>query len=454
MPNSERVDIPQHMPNVEIEDRTGAFDIDEIIPAELKEAIAKDTSLLPSDERVIEEPKKAKRVLEEEEVIVDEVVPDKKRPAYEIPEQDEDILGVEDDIDEILGLKKTEDTSEKEEKPFWTELEAYKPLAEGLRFSGLKDDSLNTFVKEVVDKAVIDNSKYKQSLESKLNKYESELLIKDKEIGRLKNIEKSAFFDGLPETQEKFIKPMTSDLTEIQKILQYEGIDINPAKIVTTANKAELAKLFKDTTITDDDFNNIISHWRSYRDTLYHYNNEKGQAQKDLSKSLKTDIADDVISSIVKEVVEDVTTNDEEYSYIKEALMEGADKHEDVAEIIANSHNNFYKLVKALGNPTDFARDPNWLRALAIHELQHSHRKAMTNKYYNLKKEYDIQKEKLVKVAKAFKKIKGAGSGISGKGKSYTSLNTNGAAAKPIDDDLIDKYTKFTRGELDFSELF
>lgn len=437
-----------NMPPIHDIDIPETDDLDDLIPEELRAAVQKVES---GKSQIPNKPLKAP-VRETNEDIQDDI------PPLHMEGDDEDI-NIDDLDDESLTKFLDGDTSvlkkaKKEEDvdtPIWHDYEGYQELVKKASYAGVTQDELDKIIEQSSDKKIIDNSKYLKDLETKNEEYARKLESQQKEYERLKNIERQAKFDSLPETKEKYGIPMTKDIQEMKKILDMEGAQVPLTNILNAKDKAEFTNMVKDVNFDDEDLLRLTNHWRSYRETLFRYNSAKESAQKNLGEHLKTSLNKEDVDNVLRNGLVDVLKSDEKYAYIKEAINEGLDKHEDVSRVIAVGKANFENLVKAMENPSDFIHNSEWLTGLAKFAFDTAHNKHIEEKYKSLQSTLSDRNQKLEKVLKAYKKLKQSGSGISGL-KSGLGLAAKKAEKDSTKDDA-EEFKALLTGDLDISEV-
>ena len=382
--------------------------IEDLIPSELKAVVEKQEA--ENKPVVTEENPK-------ENTPIEKTPSSKKEVQIEVSPEDETSVDISDEgINNLLkgkidSPKNSASEGEDEDKPYWHDDPEYKNILQNSR--GVDQKSLDKIIRAAADKKVVDTSKVVQSLEKKIEDSKATESKLSEKIDRLQKIERAAHFDNTEEAQEKFFKPMNESAQALRKTLELEGVNIPLQRFLLAKDKAALTALLRDENLDDDSIKEIASHWKAYKEVEHDYNNTKTEAQKDLRKFLSTNISPEKARDIVRSGLKSLL-KEEKYSYIQKAIEEGVDGHEDVKNILDIGQRNFFNIVKAISNPSEFAHNSEWLEALAKFTFDAAHATEVEIKHKELQKNYTATEDKLRKIAVAYKNLLKAGKGING----------------------------------------
>lgn len=402
-------------------------DLDDLIPSELRTAVDKTD--------------KTKAPVKTKATSKKEAADDKQEDSSDDePDEQTDDDGENgdldlspDNIDKMLdGDPNAVDKKEKEEeKPSWHEDETYKELLSKTKFSSITPEKLDKLIVDAIDKKVLKDAEERKTLDTELEALRTQEQLNTAEISRLKNIERVAYFDSLPETAEKYKVPMGQIATSVKSLLELEGTKVTTQQILSTKNRAEFTELTKDIDFDDQTLLQLTNYWRSYKDLEFKYGEDRKSAQTDLKKHLSHSISDKSAKGILQTSLLQFINADEKYSYIKKAVQEGFDKHEGVANLLQMAQSNFMNIIRAISNPVDYSKDAKWLSDVANYTLEAAHSAYQEDQNVELRKEKEVLTKNLIKVVKAYKKLYGSAEGISGKkGVSKTTESSNGREEK------------------------
>lgn len=335
-----------------------------------------------------------------------------------------------DNIDELIEgkvtAKATEDT---EEVPDWHETDDYKNLVKKVGFvNGVKNEDFDKVIKSVVDKKIIESETYKNGLEEKLTKAKQTEDSLKEEIERLKSIEKDAFFDNLPETTEKYAKPMNDAATQMKQLLDINGVNVDINKILLSKNLTEFNNLLKNENLDDEDSTKIKNLWRNYRDSFVQYDAAKIDARNNLKKHMSSDIPIDTVKKIMGNTIAEAMKKDPRFEYIKNGISQD-EYPEEVTKVISRANQNFANITQALSNPHDSSRNGAWLNSLAAFTLDASHNANEAAKVPEITKQLESKVNDLKKLAVAYTKLMQSAKGINGaNGIARINGNSNGTS--------------------------
>lgn len=349
---------------------------------------------------------------------VDEEEQDSEKPAEE-PEQpvteeedDEDGDITPDDIDKLLSGKEDDAETEEEEQHFWAESDDYKALKTTLENIGADTSNLDKVLQHVADKTKVDQGIVVQGLREEAENSKKSVEQVQGELDRLRQIERAVRFDNADTTKEKYIAPMQSAAQKISQIIEREGSPVSVQKILGAKNRAEMTALFDDAKIPDEDMNTIANQWREYKELLTEYTTEREAAQKDLTKALGTAIAPETVDKIMKNALSDMLQQDERFAYVRDAIEEGLDGHDDVAQMITQAQANYRAFVGALSNPSAKIHSSKYLDQLAKYAMGAAHGQLMEDRYYTLSDEYKNLKTAAAKLSRKYKELVESARGI------------------------------------------
>lgn len=415
--------MPQ--PIIESKDTSDDFNIDDLVPADMKNAYEEthkdesedDSLLLNNDSDVDEESTEETQAKEEE---IDESSLDFSTDAIE--------KLMSGDTSALLKNKSEDDEDSSEELPAWREEDEYKNLVEN--YYNLDVNLLDSLIKKVTDSKAIENKEYVNQLKASEETLKNKENLYIQEINRLRGIEKNAMFDNTKYAKEKYTGPMGTAKAEIDRFLKLEGVKIPVEDILKAANKVERTKLLEDYVISDDIAQKIDSHWTTYKNLEYDYNRDKESAQSDLAKSLGNKISEEKVSEVFGNSVSELMSKEESYKYIKEALGDEIMADGDAKDVLVTARNNFKSITNAISNSYEYSRDSEFLANLAKFSIEAAHQGLLAEKYTTLEKKYAETEGNLKKVVIQYKKLLESGKGTIGKNNSVVFSKNNKSNTK------------------------
>ena len=436
--------------------------IDDLIPQELKQAEEKVSSPAKEDTKVRHQAPQPKTKTQAPSIQTPQEPQIQTQPQAPATEDDDNISL--DDIDKLLDgdfdslhKKDTQTQDQDEPQALWSDIEGYKTLKTRLKQLGVPQKELDSTLQELVDKQSLSSNVYLKGLEDKTISLEKELEYLRKDHERLKQIEKSAYFDSLPEVKSTYIEPMTEHITAIKSMLDYTGEDIPLTDVLNANNRKELTDIVGKVNWDSEDLSKLTNHWKSYKDVMFKYHNAKKEAQTNINKYISTEISAKDGDTILRNALVDFSQSSDKYKYIVDAINEKkVGEDEDVSYILANARANFQAMLKALADPTKVVRDPNWLETLAKRELEREHNYIIQKKYYDLLEEVKTKDEKTLKLAKAYKKLHDSARGLNGKSKrAYydNGFSGTGKLKNNVLEDDVKAFSAFIDGKLDIDDL-
>lgn len=423
-----------------------SFDLDALIPAEMREAAQKD-GLAPATE--VKADPNATQAPKSDEV-------PKGEEGKEAPPAD---TAVVDEVDKIVNEIIPPETPSEESQdtaPFWQDNPHYKELVTYLNYNGTPTALLQKFAQDLVDKSTIDNGQLVTGLETKNKELEDRAAQYENEIMRLREVEREAIFETLPDTEENFVKPMQDAATAIKNILDLEGEGLPLSKVLLAKTKPEVSALLKNTNLDQDQENSLLSQWRVYQETKRGLDEARSQAKASLKDKLSLNVKKETISSVFKKGLVDSMTGDERFKYIQTGINEGLSKHENVARVLHLAQNNFQALMDAITEPHAIVRNTNEMKKLAMFALRTAHNDYHATQLPEVQKKLANAEEKLTKIAKAYSDLKKSATGKVG----AQGLPTVGRSevlknGKPVEKTEEDSeiFKKFLNKEISLEEL-
>lgn len=402
--------LGHQMPNPDLYDDPNSG-IDDLIPDFLKDAVKKTEEATQVQQsqttQQTQQPQTTQQPQEGDE------------GGKEGEENEDDITNL---LDEVLGKPEGEGDEGKEpeeEKPFWYEDEDYKKLVEAdMLPASYNQESLDSLIQKLVDKKVTEYNEKVTGLETQVADLNKQKDLSDKSISRYKNIEKSAFFDNLPEVQEKFVKPIQENVQNLQQIFEREGVSTTLAKALQAKSINDLDKLLEENDLPKEVYQQITSNWRSYKETFNLYNSEKTKAQGDLTKYLQTGIGDEIANELLNQSLDAMLKSDDKFGYINDVIIKGLDKnnpeHEEAVKVVQTAKSDFNNVIKALSDPIATSRDTAWLGKLADFFFRSAHNERIESKYYDLVKTNKDNETKVVRLATKLRELLDSSRGITG----------------------------------------
>lgn len=421
--------------------------IEDLIPPELR-ALAKD------DDEPAEEPGGDDDAPEKDVESVPPVVEDEEPEPdkEELPEDEEDADVTPEDIEKLLSGKKDDEDEAPEEKAFWAESEDYKELRKTLENIGVDTAGLDKILQHVADKTQIDQSKIIQGLKEDADKSRGSVEQVRGELDRLRQIERAVRFDSSEEVRTKYGVPLQEAAQKIADVLNREGVGVTLQQVLTAKNRSEMASLFDDANLTDKDMATIANQWRTYKEVDTAYRTEKESVQKDLTRALGTTIAPETVDATLKNALGTMLKRDPRFSYVREALDEGLDNHEDVMEMLELASSNFRSFVGALSDPSARLHSEEYLGKLAGFMFDSAHGRLMSARHTELQAEYDKLKKASSKLAKNYRELVESAKGITG---AKGPARGNGKHSAPDEDEkeAAETYQKLLKDDRALDEL-
>lgn len=395
-------------------DDLGLVDLDELIPKELRDAVN-------NPEKKTEKTVKTQAPEpnnDDDKSVDDDTSTDDGADDGASKEDDDDELDLSsDNIDKLIdgdndavNKKPVQDT-----KPHWHEDPTYKELTTKFKFSNITPEKIDKLILDAIDKKVLTDSEERNTLNIEVEQLKSSDALKSAEIDRLKNIERTAFFDRMPETNETYFKPMVQLETSMKAVLDMEGTSVSLQQILAAKNKAEFTETIKDIDFDDATLQKMTNYWRGYKELQFKYLEDKKTAQTNLRQHLSFNIPDDAANKLFSTSILDFSQADERYSYIKKAINEGLQGHEHVGKILHAAKSNFLQIIRAISNPVDYSKNVKFLDSIAKFTLDAAHSAHIEDQHKSLQEQNKILQTNLVKVVNAYRKLKGSAEGITGK---------------------------------------
>lgn len=412
-----------------------AFNLDELVPENLRQAAEK--SLEQEEER--ERPK------------LQASKDSKDSPEEKVEASEEE----GEEIDKIIKEHSPDQEDEPEpepEKPFWKDHDIYKSIVDKLTYAGVPAAHMDKLLQEVADSKTIENGKLITGLETRVAEKDQLLQEYKDEFIRLKDIERSAFFDSMPETAESFISPMQTARSIMQNIIERESIPVPLDQLLATKNKSEYTRLLESLDIDDVAYNQLTNQWRNYKELQDQYLVASKEAKENLGAKLKLNITPERESQILKNTLQEAVATDDQMRYIEHAVVDGLDKHAPVGKLLADYQTHFKSLARALSNPQDYVTSNRWMTSLARFVLKAQHDALQSSQYGMLKADYDKKMHEMQTLVKAYVDLRGEAKG---------QLKSNGSRGPVVNGKHVDSdskkdaeaFQKFLKGDLKFEDL-
>lgn len=425
------------------------FDLDALLPPELKEATkkAEEAGTLPppdiKDDDTITQTTSAstdKTVEHQTDIVVG-------------TGDDEDPFSAVDKIVQDVLPKETKEGETKEAAPFWKESENYKKITQSLQYTGLSAVQIDNLIQEVIDKSTIDDGKLVTGLEGEVTELKTKVEQYQSELVRLKQIESEALFDAQPETDGTYLKPMKQAADVIRRVLDTEGIELPASKILLAKNKTEFTALVRDFDIEDDQLRELTAQWRSYRELNDKYGEARTKARDNLRSVLAYNVPREKATDIMRKTLVDLMATNEQFKEVKSAIDNGLDKHPHVGKYVGEAQVNFFKLSDALSKPADYVTDPKWMKDLATWTLEAAQTKHIATEYKTLKANYDQKMSEITQLAKAYSQLReSAGGKVGAKGGQMVAPAGNGNGTHETKTDAK-KFNDFLSKKISFEDF-
>jgi hypothetical protein len=432
-------------------------DIEDLIPDELKAAIEKSDleEKEPEKKKVSQVGTATKAPEPEPDEEEDEDDYDINKFYDDEDEEDDDDLDmspeavdrlIEGDPD-ALRKKKAEPI---EDEPFWHNNEDYAELVKTASYAGFDQQALDKVIQAASDSKVIETGNYVNGLKTKLGEYENSHNMLVEELKRLKNIEKSAYFDNSEEAKTRYTIPLKETESDLKELLEYEGSELEPTEVFSASNRAALNSILADHDLEDASRLKIVNAWKSHRELTSQREEDRKLAKEDLSKSLSTGLPEDVAFKVLQNSLTEFMESAPEYDYIKRGVLDGLNNNPKAAGVVKLAKSNFLNLVKAFGNPGDYVHNNQWRSGLAKFMFDAAHNRTMAQEYTQQQSTYRDMQERFVKLAKKHKQLLKSGKGITGaKGSARAESSKSGKIAK----DDAEEFKNLLSGKLDISDI-
>lgn len=419
-------------------DLRDAKDWDDLIPPELKAVVLekeKQGALPASTEKKEDTPPVEKK---------DDAPPSLPMKAGELdtsPEAIEKLLAGDPDA---VEKKQTDSDEDPPTPPPWHEDEEYKKLLTRATAANIKQDELDKIIEAAADKKVLDKAAYIEGLQTKTAELEKIKDMSQSEIARLKRIERAQFFDEQDEIKEKYIKPMTANIREFQRILNLEGHPEHLTKVLNAKSKVELETIINESlpTLSDENLVKLKTTWTNYKESEFGYNKDKNAAQEDGRKAMSTSLTPEQTQEILRRGIAEFIKASPKYSYLDKAIAEGIEKHPDAQEVIQMAKKNFVNMKEALANPSDHVHNPEWMHMLSQFLLDAAHNRHIESKYEVLQRSFAEKEELLTKVTAAYRELVKSAKGITSTKGGTAVAHVNGASGKDNPERALAEFQK------------
>jgi len=432
------------------EDPFPDFDLDALIPKELKEAAEKAREAEPE---LKEAPKQVAQVDDEEDYEDEE---EERTPPAPINDDEELDLSA-DAIDALLkgdpdAVKKKAAEEGDDDAPWWATDEDYTNLTKKLSDYGIKPKEIDSLLSKAIDKSTLETNKYATSIKEKLSKTEKEFQALETDYVRLREMEKAVLFDESETTREKYLVPKAQAAQDIQNILEREGVKVSVQQLLNAKNKVEMMNMLGDHNIDDADMNKISTQWRAYKDINVEHAAARNEARKGLQSTLAVNISPELTTKILRNGLLEMIDIDD-FKYIGEAVKD-LDANPEVETMLANANSNFKTLLNAMASPSDYAHNNKWLTQFAKHCYNNAHNSLQAKKAKTLAAENKQLTENLKKVVTQYRTLAGSAKGITGRGGAVSdpAPTTRRSEAKK-QEKIVENFTELLKGG-DISAIF
>ena len=377
--------------------------------------------------------------------------------AQTVPGEVDPFADVDNIVKELIP-DETATTDDQEAPPFWAENQHYKDLQNHLNYNGTPLSLLEKFARDIADKSTIDNGKLVTGLENEKRSMSAKIADYENEIIRLREVEREAVFDLLPETEEQFSKPMQTSAETIKNILDIEGSPQSLSKILQAKNKTELNQVLRDVDLDTQQLANVTTQWRLFQETKKSLDDARGEAKQNLKGKLSLEIPPERATDIMRKTLIDLMTTDEKFKYIQTGINEGIENHEEVGQVLSTAQSNFSAMLSAITDPHSVVRNPAKLKQIATYVVKAAHNNYYANKVPDLQSKLTQTEEKFRKVAEAYVSLKKAAGGkVGNSGLPITGrANGNGTTHSPAKveaDKDAENYAKFLVGDAKLEDL-
>lgn len=386
------------------------FNIDDLIPENLRQAVSEHQKETPE----AEDPE------EQEEETSPLPTLEASEDNRELTEEDADFspealdkLLSDGDVDAIIK-KAPKVPEETDDLPFWHEDDDYKALSQHLHAYGLEAGDIDKVLRKVVDKSTLDNKTLVDGLNDEISNLKSQYSNTKTEIERLRELERVVRFEESEETKKNYLQPIFSARDEVDAILQREGIKISASDLFQAKDVTGMTKLLGENDLEAKDLNTIRNHFRNYKDLVLKYNADRDAAKQSLKKVLKTNISDDTVKKVFTNQINKMLTENEALGYVRDGLKDRTKIPPDVVNVLVNSEANFKNFVEALNSPQEHVFSPEFLNDLAAYVFNAAHNERMAKVYPTIADENSKLKKALVKVSDQYKKLAKGAKGIQG----------------------------------------
>lgn len=443
------------------------MDLDALIPKDLRDAVNKTEKTAKTSQQQQQQQQKVVKTKAAESIKADDddTSDDDSQTDDDSNTDDSQTDDTEGDDDEDLDLSPENIDNlikdpnnivkkpQEDEKPSWHEDNTYKQLLTKLKFSNITPTQIDKIIVDAIDKKVLKDADERNTLSTELEQLKTKDQLQSAEIDRLKNIERTAFFDTMPETQKTYREPLGQLQQSMKAVLDMEGANVSVQQIVSAKNKAEFTELTKDIDFDDATLTKLTNYWRSYKELEFKYVEDRKSAQQNLRKHLSFNISDENANNLFKSSLIEFSRSDERYAYVRKAIQEGLVGHEHVSKILGIAKANFLNIIRAVSNPVDYSKNVTWLDGVAKFALDAAHSAHVEDNYGEVVKQNEALTTNLKKVIKAYKQLYGSAKGITGKKGTIVNnaqhRNGNDESSKKDKED----FEKLLSNRLDVSEI-
>lgn len=429
----------------DFDDDSFEFNIEELIPQELRSAHDKIV-----DEEIetqsIENPtiQKSSESFEDNDSIIDD-----SENINVSPESIDKLL--EGDIN-ALNKKESEQESE-EEDYYWTKDEEYKDFTNALEYSGFDRAKLDSFIKKIADKSVVDQGNLVNGLRKEVDNAKRQLETYESEIAKSREAMRGIRFDEQEDVQSKYIRPAESNRNKIDSILRQEGAKLNAIQLVNINNKATLLRTLEENGVDESKSKEILTEWRAHQDTATEYNEAKQLAIKNSVSIANAKMTPERFQNILKGSLADMIEH-QEYLSLKTAVTEGIDKHPDMGGVIQKGRNNLSVIIDAIQKGSEALNDSNLMSSFAKYAINAAFVESQANKAAEKTVRIEQLENSLKKLAIEYKKLSSSAGGIKGKALTPTIARAKVKEEKKSQENLVKEFEDLLKSDKPFGKTF
>lgn len=390
------------------------FDIDKLIPSDIKKAVAEGKQKNPvakvEEEDFFEEEEVEEAVEDTDTEESDDYSSDEEDSEEDTFEETDELDVSDEGIDALLNGKakkkakpKPADNDAESDLSEFSDDEDYKYLTSEFN----EDDEVLTRVNSLLKKAKGTNLLEKNKVVKELKQQVVKLKSKDEEnaaeLSQATEVLHAHRFDSLPKVQEDYVKPIRITQANIQKVLDLDGTGINVRAVVDCKSIADLNEVLENTTLSEDEETTVKQQWKRHRELVQNYVSDRESAKTNISKYIGSEITQDVKTRVFNKTFDKAVSN-ENLAYIK-GWREDPEKEEIANDMVARAKKNFEIIVGMISNPVENVRSDASLGTIANYVIDNVHYAQIAEQHKVLEARSTKDKDTITKLAQRVKEL-------------------------------------------------